>query len=52
MFYLYRHPVYDDEKSPIFLGEFSTYQAAIDAKDKKIDDDWFFESDFYVVDDS
>ena len=52
MFYLYRHPVYDDEKTPIFMGQYNSYQQAEAAKDKHIDDDWFFESDFYIVDDS
>jgi len=52
MFYLYRHPVYDDEKQPIFLGEFRSKSQAEAARTKHLNEDWFFESDFYIVDDS
>lgn len=50
-YYLYRHPLYDDEKGPILIGEFKDYKAAERHLDNIIDDDWYFYTDFYIVDD-
>ena len=52
MFYLYRHPIYDDEKAPILIGEFKDYISAERHKYNIIDDDWYFDNDFYIVSDT
>jgi hypothetical protein len=52
MFYLYRHPIYDDEHTPILVGEFKDHTSAKRAIDSRVDDDWYFYSDFYIVSDT
>lgn len=49
-FYVYRHPIEDDEKVPTYYGEFKTYieaEAAINTK--FADEEYFYYEDFYIV---
>lgn len=47
-FFLYRHPLYD-EVYPTFYGKFDTAREALQAREKALDEDWYFEQDFYIV---
>lgn len=50
-FFLYRHPLYDEE-TPVCYGVFETYLDAKQELNKVIDDDWYFYEDFYIVESS